>query len=276
MKKTLIFGAIIGILAPAMALAQTASTGLLSVYVQVSNPVGSSYSPSNFQVFVSGGNPSLNNFSGSVSGTLVTVTPGPYAVTVANQNGFTPSYSVGCNSTMFAGGTQLCVITMTGGTYNPVITSFPITALPAPLSCRAETPTVSLGQTARFSVVGGLGGTYNWSTASQNFPNIGPVLTTTFPSSGTQTVTVTNAGQTAVCVVTVLTTYAPVQTSGYNYNGYQGYTNYTSTYTAAPYFPNTGFAPGNGAQMAFATVLLMGAAIMSYPYARKAFAIAVR
>jgi hypothetical protein len=43
-----------------------------------------------------------------------------------------------------------------------------------------------------------------------------------------------------------------------------------------PRFPNTGFEPINAAQMAFALVLLMGAAIAAYPYARKALTLAVR
>ena len=282
MKKALIFGAIISMLVPAIAMAQSTGQGVVNVYVQVINPNSVSYSPSNFTVNVLGGNPSPSSFQGSLSGTLVSVAAGTYSVTVANQYGFTPSYSVGCNSSVYSGQTQLCVITMSGSVYNPVTTVYPWTAAPAPLTCRSDTPTVALGQTARFSAIGGAGGTYNWMTATRNFPNIGPVLTSTFSVSGTQTVSVTNAGQTAICTVTVLTTYAPVPATpgyvSYPNSVYTSYPNaaYTATYSTAPSFPNTGFAPSNGAEAAFAVVLLSGAAMMTYPYARKAFAVAVR
>ena len=62
---------------------------------------------------------------------------------------------------------------------------------------------------------------------------------------------------------------------GNNY-GQPLYPTYSSVVYRSPRFPNTGFAPIDSAQMAFALVLLMGAGIMAYPYARKAFAIAVR
>ncbi|OGC86196.1 hypothetical protein A3D70_00540 [Candidatus Adlerbacteria bacterium RIFCSPHIGHO2_02_FULL_54_18] len=278
MKKVLISIAVgLGFLVPAVVLAQSPTTGLLNVYVQVINPTGVAYSPSNFTVAVSGNSPSLTSFQGSQSGTLVSINPGSYAVTVINQYGFNPSYSVGCDNTVSAGQTQLCVITMSGGTFNPPTTLFPWTAAPPPLSCYNETPTVSLGQSARFSVQGGSGFTYNWSTATQNFPNIGPVLTTTFSVSGMQTVTVTNANQTAVCTVTVLPTYAPYAPlpAAPGTTLYQQYPQNYSAYVA-PRMPNTGSEPSNGTEVAFAVVLVLGAAFMTYPYVKKALAVVVR
>ncbi len=288
------------ILAPSLAFAQTTTTGLLNVYVQVLNQTGYSYSPSNFTVAISGASPSLTTFQGSQSGTLVSLNPGAYSVTLTNQLGYSPTYSQGCNSTIAAGNTQTCVITVSAGAYNyPNVSQYPYwyNSLIAPaLTCRTDTPTVALGQSARFTAIGGAGGTYNWTTGTQNYPNVGPVLTTTFPGSGNWNVTVTNASQTATCPVTVTDSYYPQPISSpvtypTNYpTTYQNYpttySNYNNTYPyqiqptvisySNPRFPNTGFEPLNSAQMAFALVLVMGAAIAAYPYARKALALAVR
>ncbi len=274
-------------LLPAVAFGQTATTGLLTVYVQVSNQGGYNYTPGNFTVSVTGQNPSPSSFQGSQSGTLVSLNPGSYSVSVADQYGYSASYSTGCNNTIAAGGTHTCVITMTSAQaypYYPYTPPAPYTPyLPQPLTCRTDTPTVGLGQQARFSAVGGVGGTYNWYAENQTHFNVGPVFNKAFGSSGTHTVQVTNAAQTATCVVTVSTTYYPqpaptnypqypsYQYPSYQYPSHQAYPQYTY-----PRFPNTGFAPIGSAEMAFATVLLMGAGIALYPYARKAFAVAVR
>ena len=63
--------------------------------------------------------------------------------------------------------------------YNPYPTPYQYQNY-QPLTCQTLTPTVALGQQASFSTVvgAGQGGTYNWSTAYQNFPNVGPTLTT--------------------------------------------------------------------------------------------------
>lgn len=280
------------VIVPSVAFAQTTSTGLLNVYVQVLNQTGYSYAPGNFTVTVTGANPSPAVFAGSNQGTKVSLNAGSYSVSISNAAtvfGFNPTYSVGCNGTMAANETQTCVVTVSAGNYwgypqvFPYPYSYPYTSVPS-LSCYTETPIVSIGQSARFSAVGGVGGTYNWATPFQNHPNVGPVLTTSFPSSGTHAVTVTNAAQTATCNVTVNNSYYPqpiVPTSPI-YPGTPSYVypygtqpSYTATYVA-PRFPNTGFEPISSAQMAFALVLTMGAAIAAFPYARKAFAIAVR
>src|SRR3989338_5112521 len=289
MKKALIYAAVVlGVFIPVFAFAQTSTTGLLNVYVQVINQTNSSYGPGNFTVAVSGQNPNPVNFQGSLHGTLVTINPGAYSVTLTNNSGFTANYSVGCDSTIAAGGTQTCVITVNPGAYNynPSSYIYPYTYQTPPLTCRTDTPTVAVGQQARFTAVGGMGGTYNWRTPSNNFPNSGPVLTTALEGSGVQSVTVTNASQTATCNVTVSSSYYPQPVSTVYPTYQQTYPNYNTypvyqaqpTYTAYAYprLPNTGLQPVQSAQIAFALVLLLGAAIAAYPYARKSFAIAVR
>ncbi len=285
MKKFVIsFAVALGVLIPYVAFAQTASNGLLTVYVQVLTQNGvnyQQYTPSNFTVAVSGVSPSLNNFPGSQSGTAVTLNPGVYNVTVTNTvPGFIPSYSVGCNSTMLANQSQTCVITMTPsyGSYNPYPTLFPYQSY-QPLTCQTLTPTVGLGQQASFNAIGGAGGTYNWATAYQNYPNVGPTLTTAFQASGVHTVTVTNASQTASCVITVNTNYAPVNPinppayttpgyTGYAYGAYNTQPSYTSV--VYPRLPSTGFGPKDiSTGIAFATVLLITAGLMLSPYVRK-------
>ncbi len=269
MKKALISLVVaLGVFTPFFAFAQSSTTGLLNVYVQVINQTNSSYGPGNFTVAVSGQSPNPATFQGSIQGTLVTINPGAYSVTLTNPSYFTVNYSVGCDRTIAAGGTQTCVITVNPSTYNysPSYV-YPYTYQTPPLTCRTDTPTVAVGQPARFTAVGGVGGTYNWRTPSNNFPNSGPVLTTVLEGSGVQSVMVTNASQTATCNVTVSSSYYPQSVS----TVYPTYTAY-----AYPRLPNTGLEPVQSAQLAFALVLLLGAAIAAYPYARKSFAIAVR
>lgn len=274
-------GVALGLLVPAFALAQTSSTGLLTVYVLVNNQSGTSYSPGNFTVSVSGSNVSLNSFAGSQSGTPVSLYPGSYRVTAIATNGFTPSYSVGCDNTIAAGQTQTCVITMSQS-YNyynqPQPYPYAYQYL-QPLSCQANVSAAALGQTVSFRAVGGQGGTYNWSTAYQNYPNSGSVLTVAFNASGMQVVTVTNASQTATCTVNVSSTYAPGYTTpGFTSPAYSYYTTPTYTgYPSYPQLPRTGFGPHDGAlAAAIAAVLLIAAGIITAPYARKALTIALR
>lgn len=273
----------LALLVPAFAFAQTSTTGLLNVYVQVINQTNASYGPGNFTVAVSGQDPSPANFQGSLQGTLVTINPGAYSVTLVNNSSFNTNYSVGCDSTMLTGGTQTCVITVNAGSYNYFPSYiYPYSYQAPPLTCRTDTPVVAVGQPARFTAVGGVGGTYNWRTSYQNFPNAGPVLTTILDGSGVQSVTVTNASQVATCNVTVSSSYypQPLSTVAPVYPTYNTYPVYSAqsgvSLYAYPRLPNTGLEPLTSAQLAFALVLLLGAAIAAYPYARKLFAIAVR
>lgn len=273
----------LALLAPALVSAQTSTTGLLSVYLQVTNQSGLVYSPANFTVSVAGNNVSPSVFVGSQSATLVSLNPGSFVVTVQNTHGYTASYSAGCNNSISAGQSHSCIITMTlGGGYTyPMPHPYPYPYTQPAFTCRTDTPAVSLGQSARFTAVGGVGGTYNWTTGSQNYPNVGPVLTTTFQNSGSQTVTVTNGAQSAICTILISTSYFPQPTNLTTpvYTGSPAYPYQAQpllTSQVYPRFPNTGLAPATSAQIAFALVLLMGAAIAAYPYARKTLTIAVR
>jgi hypothetical protein len=316
MRNFIIAGALfVAALAPAFVYAQTASTGLLTVYVQVLNQTGYSafanYAPSNFSVTVSGNSPSLTTFSGSQSGTPVQLYPGSYTVTVNSLTGYTPTYSVGCNNTISSGQSQTCVVTMTP-TYSNSYTGYPYTTYPynyyngyynngylygvPPLTCHALSSSVALGQPVTFQAVGGAfqavggaGGTYNWVapyTQSLNYPSAGQQLTVSFQAAGQQSVQVTNAAQTASCSVLVTQGYYPYNTgSYYPYQTYYPNTNYAYTapvttqtyYPTYPQLPHTGFGPKDTAMgWALSAVLLLAAGIMTAPYARKAFAIASR
>lgn len=280
------FGLAVGVFAlvgAGVASAQAPSNGILTVYVQVINQNGTSYVPSNFTVSVSGQSASPSSFQGSQSGTVVSLNPGSYNVTVATQYGFTSDYSVGCNNTIAAGQNHTCVITLNGNYQYPYANPYPYYQYPYSypqyqnLTCSPQYQTLPAGRTASFTAQGGVGGTYNWFTNGRTYANVGPVFTTVIENTGSQLVTVTNGAQTATCSVTVTATggYYPTYPT---YPTYQNPTYVAPTYTYSyhPKLPNTGFAPVNGAALAFATVLLLGSAFVAAPYVRKAFASAVR
>ncbi len=298
--SSLVFGSVFAvalILSPLFGAADTnTGAGLLTVYVQVLNPDGASFAPANFTATVSGQNPSLGSFAGSLQGTQVALNPGAYNVVITgNTYGFTPSYSQGCNNTMLAGGTQLCVITMTRyGNYYPQTTTYNYGYYQPQLTCAPQNQTVVPGQAATFVAQGGVGGTYNWFANGRTYANQGPSFTTVIEAPGAGAVSVTNAAQTATCNVMVQGNGGYASGYGYypttpayplyptpGYTTYPTYLNNTPGYPTVtsyvyPSMPNTGFEPQNGAQLAFATVLLIGAFVSSYPYVRKAFALALR
>ena len=272
-------------LVPAVASAQTAGNGLLSVYVQVVNASNAStpaHSAGDFSVIVAGQNVSPSSFFGSINGTQVSVGPGSYSVAVSstgNTFGYTPSYSQGCQSTLAAGQTALCVITMSPQYNNyPYPVPYPYPYTQPSLSCSPAHQTAGLGQSVSFSATGGVGGTYNWTVPGRNFPNVGPVLTTTFDSTGSQIVNVTNAAQSATCEITI-TNYPSFPTSGV-YPTYPSTPTIYPTYPTYPTYPaalpNTGVEPLSALQMALALALLAGIALVASPYVRKAFAIVSR
>lgn len=297
----------LGIVVPSFAFAQTSGTGTVDVYVQVINGQNSTCysqtypytscstaSPSDFTVTVAGQNPSITNFQGSTSGTLVSLSNGSYNVYVnGNQNGYTPSYSTGCQSTISGGQSQTCVITMSlqnsSNNYYPYL---PYNSyVPPALTCAPSYQTVDAGQEAQFTAEGGQGGTYNWETPQQNYPNVGPVLTVTFPNTGSQLVTVTNANETATCSINVTATqgYYPNPTPIYTQPSYTvvpstpnyTYTVYPSGYsssypTSYPTWPNTGFAPYGGSAGALALLALAAVALVAAPYVRKAFVAVIK
>ena len=274
-------------LAPSLAMAQTGN-GLLSVYVQVVNPFGGvSRNPGDFQVQVMGQSPSPATFWGSQTGVSVSLNPGTYSVALSgNQWGYTPSYSQGCNATMAAGGTGLCVITVSPNYTNyPYPSPYPYPYTQPSLSCQPAHQTAGLRQNVQFTATGGVGGTYNWQVPGRSYPNAGPVLTVAFEQSGSQLVTVTNGPQSATCEITISSTYNPVLvtnpiyptlTPAYpNYSGYPG-TQPTVTSSYYPRLPNTGFEPMTAAQVALVLSLLGAAAALGAPYIRKAFVLVTR
>lgn len=265
--------------APAFAFAQSSNNALLSVYVQVVNPDNSViYNPGNFSVLVAGQSPSPSTFFGTNNGTQVSLGAGTYSVALSgNQYGYTPTYSQGCNGTIAAGQSALCVITMSAqyNTY-PYPTPYPYPYnYNNPLTCTASQSSVGLLQNVSFTAHGGVGGAYNWQSANRNYPNAGPTLSISFESSGSQLVTVTNASQTATCVVNVTSSYYPTYPTypGTTYPTYPTPALYPTTY---PNLPNTGIEPLTVAQMALALTLLAGVSLVAAPYVRKAFAVAAR
>lgn len=184
---------------------------------------------------------------------------------------------------------------------------------PAVLSCSPTYQSIGAGQQATFTATGGTG-SYNWTTATRTSLNVGPSYTTVFQTTGTQTVMVSSGNQTAHCTINVGTTAGPIVYNGtgttggntYTYangNGSYTYTSVTNpTYTGTTVYtgstggsvtysnngtpvvtssyvaaslPNTGFEPQNGAALAFALVLIIGASIFAAPYVRQAFAVAL-
>lgn len=91
------------------------------------------------------------------------------------------------------------VITHTYGHYNEYCTNTP----PPALVCAPSNQTVGINQTATLTATGG-NGAYAW-TAATGTPTSGSgnSFSTKYPSSGTKAVSVTSAGQTATCTVTV-------------------------------------------------------------------------
>ena len=84
----------------------------------IDNVIGGPYSSSNFGLSVSGNSPSPSAFSGSSSGTLVTISPGNYSVNAneikfANFSYYAQGYSSGCIGLAVAGQNYTCTITST-------------------------------------------------------------------------------------------------------------------------------------------------------------------
>jgi YVTN family beta-propeller protein len=88
------------------------STTFLDVITNVIDNNQGTKKPSDFTITVSGNNPSPSSFSGSSSGTSVTLRAGSYKVTeTEGPSGYTTSYSSGCSGTIDAGQTEECAIT---------------------------------------------------------------------------------------------------------------------------------------------------------------------
>jgi YVTN family beta-propeller protein len=90
----------------------TPTTANLVVTKKVINNGIGTKKPSDFTITVTGNNPSPSSFSGSSSGTSVTLRPGNYKVTeTKGPSGYTTSYSPACSDKLDAGQTKDCTIT---------------------------------------------------------------------------------------------------------------------------------------------------------------------
>ena len=73
------------------------TTGTLAVTTIIHNTDGGTKKPSDFTISVSGNSPNPASFSGSASGTTVTLKPGKYSVSSSSISGYSTSYSPGCS-----------------------------------------------------------------------------------------------------------------------------------------------------------------------------------
>jgi hypothetical protein len=246
--------------------------GTLQVYVQVMNTTyngngPTTRNPQDFTVAVSGLNPSPASFPGSLQGTPVSV-GGAYTVTATQMPGWAPSYSQGCQGTLGAGQQATCVITESSTLgYYSYPQPYPYQYYPyQTLSCAPSVQTVGFGQTATFTAVGGTG-PYTWQTPNQTYQAIGPTLNVVLPLAGTQAVSVSSGGQTAMCTVTVTgTVYNPSIPASYVAPTAPNVTVITPT------LPNTGFEPVSATGIAFAVAALIAAAVALFPYVRSTLA----
>ncbi|MBI5654535.1 hypothetical protein HZC53_02715 [Candidatus Uhrbacteria bacterium] len=88
-----------------------ATTGTLSVVVQVQNGYGGTKTSSDFTLNVTGNSPVPNSFSGSSAGTDVVLVAGSYSVDAVADANYTESIGPGCNGAIGVGQNPSCVIT---------------------------------------------------------------------------------------------------------------------------------------------------------------------
>ncbi|MDQ6865371.1 MAG: hypothetical protein M3044_16285 [Thermoproteota archaeon] len=79
------------------------SSTFLKVITIVDNTKGGTKKPSDFTIMVSGKSPSPKSFSGSSSGTSVTLSAGKFKVTGVGPTGYNIAYSSGCSGTASGG-----------------------------------------------------------------------------------------------------------------------------------------------------------------------------
>jgi len=89
---------------------QTSPIGQITVVKNVINDDRGTKKPSDFMIFVTGSNPSPNNFPGSALGTSVSIQPGNYEIVEASMSGYTTTYSSGCSGRITGGERIKCVV----------------------------------------------------------------------------------------------------------------------------------------------------------------------
>jgi hypothetical protein len=94
------------------------SSTFLKVITKVDNTKGGTNKPSDFAITVSGNSPSPKSFSGSSSGTSVTLKAGKYKVTGSGPSGYNIAYSSGCSGTVSGGVPIKCTVSPSFSTSN--------------------------------------------------------------------------------------------------------------------------------------------------------------
>jgi hypothetical protein len=152
------------------------------------------------------------------------------------------------------------------------------------VSCNSAYPVVSVGNAGRFIAVTNVEGPFQWVADDYSIVDAGPVFVTPFTRVGPAQVDVVYGSLRSTCYVSVVAApgygeaFAPTAFPdlGPGPGAYGPGPNVTLTSVLYPLLPNTGFAPQTLASLAFAVVLMLGAAIALYPHARKAFAVVTR
>ncbi len=221
------------------------------VYTRVVNNDGGVMLPTQVSFTATGGNPSPAFFFGSASGVTVAVNPGSYSIQDTSASaGYATLRSSECSGTIAQGETRACTITKDDIRTSPVS--------PSVLTCSPTRQNVRMGMPATFTAQGG-SATYTWSTAERSYMNAGPILNTTFQSSGSQIVIVTSGFATATCAVDVLAR-SGISPAGAVLG--------TST---LPYLPNTGYEPSAfGISVSILVGLFLSSILLIY--ARRALA----
>ena len=98
----------------------------LNVYVQVVNQYGQSRSPHDFQITVSGSNPTPSSFSGSSNGTVVTLGANQYySVSSSGYSGYITTYSGACSGTLYTSQQATCIVTQNAQSNYPYPQPYP-------------------------------------------------------------------------------------------------------------------------------------------------------
>ena len=95
------------------------SSTFLKVITKVDNSKGGTAKPSDFTISVSGKSPSPKSFSGSSSGTSVTLKAGKYKVTGSGPSGYNIAYSSGCSDIVSGGSPIKCTVSPSFSTPSP-------------------------------------------------------------------------------------------------------------------------------------------------------------
>jgi Prealbumin-like fold domain len=122
------------------------SLTFLNIITEVDNANGGTKKPSDFTISVSGNSPLPKSFSGSSSGTSVTLRSGSYKVTKDNSfTGYSTSYSSGCSGTASGGVPIKCTISNQYHT-NPAPPS------PSPTPIKPSSTTITSNSNSVYSI----------------------------------------------------------------------------------------------------------------------------